>query len=110
MIEKHLPKYLEQNGEASSTIFCITALFQNWKESGKALRRSDSSDSGFEAGSQNDSDYNPEIRSEPPRAIRRVTRSRRAVVVLENQEVEPTIDDLHHMSSTALSERNISEY
>lgn len=31
-------------------------------------------------------------------------------MVIENQEVEPTIDDLHHMSSTALSERNISEY
>ncbi|KAG1467954.1 hypothetical protein G6F56_004116 [Rhizopus delemar] len=48
------------------------------------IQLDDSSDSGSEAGSQNDLDYNPEIRSEPRRAIRRVTRSRRAVVVIEN--------------------------
>ncbi|KAG1463663.1 hypothetical protein G6F56_005237 [Rhizopus delemar] len=36
-----------------------------------------SSDSGSEAGLQNDSDYNPETISEPPRA------TRRAVVIIE---------------------------
>ncbi|KAG1442410.1 hypothetical protein G6F56_011072 [Rhizopus delemar] len=64
----------------------------------------DSSDSESEAGLQNDSDYNPKTISEPPRAIRRITRSRRAVVIIKNQEVEPRTEDLHLLSSTSLKD------
>ncbi|KAG1449379.1 hypothetical protein G6F56_008659 [Rhizopus delemar] len=74
------------------------------------IKLDDSSNSESEASSQNDLDYSPDTISEPPRSIRRITRSRRVVVVLESQEVEKRIDDLHRMSSIALSERNIDEY